>query len=421
MVPIPRIAYQSSYQETMTQLVIVGGGHAAAQLCASLLEKKFDGKIILVTDEPHVPYHRPPLSKTLIKDAAAVLPELRNAAFYEQGAIEMRLATHVLRIDRAAKTIRLSGPDGESDLAYDHLVLATGASQREIPHAPDGTANIFYLRTYAHAVALRDALAQANRVFVLGGGFIGLEVAASARQLGKDVTVFETQPRLLARAVSPDISDHLTHVHRGNGIDLRLGAAIDDVLVEEGRFAGIKVNGELLQADLLVVGIGAIPRTALAKEAGLDVDGGIVVDHHMLTADPSISAIGDCATFPHPSSPAPMRLESVQNANDQAKTVAARMCGDAQAYVSVPWFWSDQGEARLQITGLWRPGYTSVRRAAAKGNGFSLLHFDGEQFCAIESINSPVDQMGGRKLLQGGLSPDPVTVGDVAVPLKAKG
>lgn len=405
----------------MTQLVIVGGGHAAAQLCASLIEKKFDGKIILVTDEPHVPYHRPPLSKTLIKDGAAVLPELRNAAFYEQGGIDMRLATRVLRIDRDAKTVRLSGPGGESDLAYDHLVLATGASQREIAHAPDGTANLFYLRTYAHAVALRDALAQAQRVFVLGGGFIGLEVAASARQLGKDVTVFETQPRLLARAVSPEISEHLTTVHRGNGIDLRLGATLNDVRVEQGTFVGIDVDGESLRADLLVVGIGAIARTALAREAGLDVDDGIVVDHHMLTADPSISAIGDCAIFPHPASPAPMRLESVQNANDQAKTVAARLCGDAQAYVSVPWFWSDQGEARLQITGIWKPGYTSVRRAAAKGNGFSLLHFEGERLRAIESINSPVDQMGGRKLLQAGASPDPATAGDAAVPLKAVG
>lgn len=403
----------------MTRLLIVGGGHAAAQLCASLVDQQFDGRITLITDEPHVPYHRPPLSKTLIRDGEAVLPELRNAAFYAERQVELRLATQVVAIDRPARTVTVLAAEGEQVLPYDHLVLATGATPRQLPQVPDTTTGVFYLRTYAHAVALRQAMGAAEHVAVLGGGFIGLEVAASARQLGKRVTVIENQPRLLARAVSPDISAQLTHMHRGNGVHLHL--AVDDaqVLLEEGRFTGVRIAQERIDADLLVAGIGTVPRAELAAAAGLMVDDGIVVDEHMLTSDPAISAIGDCAVFPHPASPAPMRLESVQNANDQARAVAARLCGDPQAYVSVPWFWSDQGDAKLQITGLWRPGYRAVRRAATRGNGFSLLHFDGRRLVAIESINSPVDQMAGRRLLQAGTSPDPDTAADPAVALTA--
>lgn len=402
----------------MTSLVIVGGGHAASQLCASLLEKQYSGKIILVSEEPYIPYHRPPLSKTLIKDADAGLPELRGPAFYEQAAIELRLQTRVLRINRDRKTITLVDGQGESELAYDHLVLATGAKARELPSAPDGTPGVHYLRTFVHALALRTALPQADRVFVLGGGFIGLEVAATARQLGKRVTVFEAAPRLLARAVSPQVSEHLFNTHRTAGVEIRLGAIVGDVRIENGRFAGVVVNGQALDADLLIAGIGAEPMISLARDSDLACDNGIVVDACMQTGDPFISAIGDCTSFPHPASPQPLRLESVQNANDQAKTVAARLCGEPQPYAAMPWFWSDQGEARLQITGLWKTGYDSYIRPAAKGGGFSVLHYEDRQLRAVESINSPVDQMAARRLLQNGLSPDPRTVADPAVPLK---
>jgi 3-phenylpropionate/trans-cinnamate dioxygenase ferredoxin reductase subunit len=404
----------------MTQLVIVGGGHAAAQLCASLAEKKFAGKIILVTDEPHVPYHRPPLSKTLIKDGAAAMQELKGAAFYEQAGVELRLATRVESIDREHKTLQLTSPEGASQLAYDHLVLATGAKARELPDLPDGTPGVFYLRNFAHAVALRGALLQANRVIVLGGGFIGLEVAATAHQLGKQVTVFEAMPRLLARAVSPQVSDHLLAVHRAAGIDIRLGAPVQKVEIGNGSAVAVIAQGERLEADVLIAGIGADPDVSLARAAGLLCDNGIVVDDLLQTSDSAVSAVGDCTSFPHPAWHAPLRLESVQNANDQAKTAAARLCGDPQPYTAMPWFWSDQGEVRLQITGLWRPGYHSHVRPAAKGNGFSVFHYDdAQQLRAVESLNSPVDQMGARKLLQAGLSPAPGTVGDPTVPLKA--
>ncbi|MDX3907339.1 MAG: FAD-dependent oxidoreductase [Pigmentiphaga sp.] len=403
----------------MTRLVIVGGGHAAAQLAAALAEKQFSGKIVIVSDEPVVPYHRPPLSKTLIKDPDAPLPELRGAAFYEEAGIELRLGTRVQRIDRARKLLRLSSAAGEGELGYDHLVLATGAKARELPQAPPGTPGVHYLRTYVQAQALRDALPAARRVLVLGGGFIGLELAATARQLGKDVTVFEAMPRLLARAVSPQISDFLLETHRKAGIDIRLGTQVDGLHRVDARVEGVVVAGEPVSADLVIAGIGATPDVDLACDAGLRCENGIVVDATLATEDPAISAIGDCTSFPHPAWPQPLRLESVQNANDQAKTLAARLCGNPQPYAAVPWFWSDQGEARLQITGLWRAGYEAVVRPATRGSGFSVLHFEGTHLRVIESLNSPVDQMAARRLMQAGQSPDKATAADPSIPLKA--
>ena len=403
----------------MTRLVIVGGGHAAAQLAASLAEKQFPGSIVLVSDEPEIPYHRPPLSKTLIKDPEAPLPELRGASFYEQAGITLKLGTRAVAIDRAGKRLRLSSSAGQEDLAYDHLVLATGACVRELPQAPVGTPGVHYLRTYAQARALRDALPGAQRVVVLGGGFIGLELAATARHLGKEVTVFEAMPRLLTRSVSPEISSFLLETHRGAGVDIRLGSTVDGLEMAQDRAVGVVSGGVVVPADIIIAGIGATPNVDLAREAGLTCDNGIVVDATLATGDPAISAIGDCTSFPHPAWPQPLRLESVQNANDQARTLAARLCGDPQPYTAVPWFWSDQGEARLQITGLWRPGYESVVRPAARGKGFSVLHFEGDALRAIESVNSPVDQMTARKLMQAGLSPAKGTAADPAVPLKA--
>ncbi|VCU69083.1 Rhodocoxin reductase [Pigmentiphaga humi] len=405
----------------MTRLVIVGGGHAAAQLAASLVEKQYAGQIVLVSDEPHIPYHRPPLSKTLIKDPEAALPELKAASFYEQAGIELRLGTRVRAIDRARKALEVSAVQGSGTLAYDHLVLATGATARELPGVPADTPGVHYLRTYAQAQALREALPAAGRVAVLGGGFIGLEIAATARQLGKEVVVFEAMPRLLARSVSPEISAFLLETHRKAGTDIRLDTRVDGLEVADGRAVAVVVRGEPLPVDLVVAGLGAQPDVELARAAGLDCRDGIVVDATMATADPAVSAIGDCTSFPHPAWPQPLRLESVQNANDQARTLAARLCGEPQPYAAVPWFWSDQGDARLQITGLWRPGYDSVVRPASRGNGFSVLHFEGAQLRVIESVNSPVDQMTARKLMQAGQSPDRTASADPAAPLKPAG
>jgi 3-phenylpropionate/trans-cinnamate dioxygenase ferredoxin reductase subunit len=390
----------------MSRIVIVGGGHAAAQLCASLVDGKFSGQVTLVSAEAHVPYHRPPLSKALLKDEVAVLPELRAAAYYADAGIAMRLSTTVAAIDRAGKTLTLKGQGGAPDesLPYDHLVLATGAAPRLLPGVPQGAPGGFYLRTFDDTLALRAALPTVQHVVVLGGGFIGLEIAATLHALGKQVTVLEAAPRLLARSLSPEMASDLLQAHQANGLDVRLGQSVQEVLwdhVEGGRFTGVQLPTETLQADALLVGIGAEPCTALAVAAGLDCDNGVVVDTALCTSDPDISAIGDCAAFYYPLWQQAVRLESVQNANEQARAVAARLCGvPPKAYASMPWFWSDQGDLRLQVTGLWRPGYQSLRQPGSKPGSLSVLHSENGELRAIESLNAPVDHMAARKVLQ---------------------
>lgn len=390
----------------MSRIVIVGGGHAAAQLCASLVDGKFSGQVTLVSAEAHVPYHRPPLSKALLKDEVAVLPELRAATYYAEAGISMRLSTTVAAIDRAGKSLTLKGRDGAPDesLHYDHLVLATGAEPRLLPGVPQGAPGVFYLRTFDDTLALRAALPTVQRVVVLGGGFIGLEIAATLHALGKHVTVLEAAPRLLARSLSPEMASHLLQMHHDRGLDVRLGQSVQEVLwdhVEGGRFTGVQLPTETLQADALLVGIGAEPCTALAQAAGLDCDNGVVVDTALCSSDPHISAIGDCAAFHYPIWQKSVRLESVQNANEQARAVAARLCGvPPKAYASMPWFWSDQGDLRLQVTGLWRPEYQSSRQPGAKPGSLSVLHSENGELRAIESLNAPVDHMAARKVLQ---------------------
>ncbi|MGE0798823.1 MAG: NAD(P)/FAD-dependent oxidoreductase [Lautropia sp.] len=404
----------------MEPIVIIGGGHAAAQLCGALAEGGHRGPVLLVSDEAHPPYHRPPLSKGLIKDAEAGPAELRGAAFYRDAGVQILLGTRALAIDRAARKVQLrDAAGGDRVLDYGQLVLATGARPRRLPTVAEGTAGVHLLRSFTDAQGLRRALAGAGHALVIGGGFIGLEVAASARALGKTVTVIEAAPRLLARAVSPVISAHLLASHRGNGVDVRLGRAPETILLDGGRFAGVQLGDERIAADLLLVGIGAHPDIALAEAAGLECANGIVVDQWLTTSDPLISAIGDCTAFPYGSAGARLRLESVQNAHDQARTLALRLLGKPEPYAPVPWFWSEQGDQRLQIAGLWHDATEPVTRAGAKAGSFSVLHYDGERLIAVESINAPVDHMTARKWLAGAHSPARAAVADPGVPLKS--
>jgi 3-phenylpropionate/trans-cinnamate dioxygenase ferredoxin reductase subunit len=387
----------------MTRLVIVGGGHAAAQLCASLADGQFQGEVVLVSEEVHVPYHRPPLSKALIKDEAPVLPVLRPDGFYETAGVKLRLATRVLAIHRDAKTVDLQSRAGGvvETLAFDHLVLATGARARRLPGLPAQAGGVFHVRTYDDTLALREKLANMQNVVVLGGGFIGLELAATLHSLGKKVTVLEAAPRLLARSLSPEMSSHLLECHRANGLDVRVGQTVEQLVWNAEHIAGVQVAGEVLPADALLVGIGSEPNTALAEAAGLECRNGVVVNELLLTSDTNISAMGDCVAFHYPLLARHVRLESVQSANEQARAVAARLCGQpAKAYASMPWFWSDQGDLRLQVTGLWRPEYQSTLKPGPKPGSLSVLHYENGELRAIESLNSPIDQMTTRKLLQ---------------------
>lgn len=399
----------------MQKVVIVGGGHAAAQLCASLIEGEFSGKVTMVCEEASLPYHRPPLSKHFIKDPAAETQLLRAETVYSNAGIQVLLADPVVQIDRAGRRVTL---ESGKEFEYDALVLATGTRARRLPDLPESIENLVYLRNAQDAVRLREAINAAATVTVLGGGFIGLEVAATAGHLGKKVTVFEAAPRLLSRAVSPEASHHVADMLAESGVQVRLGAVADGFDVQNNRVIAIHVDGERHPVDLLVAGIGAVPETTLAESIGLACDNGVVVDELMRTSDPHIYAIGDCTSFPYARWGKTLRLESVQNANDQARTLASTLLGHSAPYGSLPWFWSDQGALRLQIAGLAPPDTERAVRPGAKPGSFSVLHFVEGRLVCVESINAPIDHMAARKLLEQGKNPPREQLLDPAIPLK---
>ncbi|WP_127999181.1 NAD(P)/FAD-dependent oxidoreductase [Piscinibacter defluvii] len=396
-------------------IVIVGGGHAGAALCAALAAAGLDSRTHLVCAEHDLPYQRPPLSKAFLKNPGEAVQLHRHEAWYAESGITLHRADPALAIDRAARTLTLRSG---AVLRYGWLVLATGAAARTVPALPASLANVAVLRSAADALRLRSLLDAARRVTVLGGGFIGLEIAATAALLGKSVTVLEAAPRLLQRSVSPELAEHVLNGHRAVGTDVRLGVAVSDFVVEGDRLVALSVDGRRELVELLVMGIGATPETSLAQAAGLVCDNGIGVDACLQTSDPSILAIGDCANFPEHGTGRRLRLESVQNANDQARTAAATMQGRPEPYRAVPWFWSEQGSMRLQMVGLMPPDARRVRRPGPTPTSFSLLHYQGDRLACVESVNAPLDHMTARKLLEAGRSPAPELAADPAVPLK---
>lgn len=397
-------------------IVVVGGGHAGAALCAGLAGAGLGARTHLVCDEAELPYQRPPLSKSFLKNPDETVQWHRNDAWYAEQGITLHRGDAAVAIDRTAKTVRLNSG---AALPYAWLVLATGAAARTLPGLSADLDNVAVLRTAADARRLRGQLAAARRVTVLGGGFIGLEVAATAQALGKPVQVLESAPRLLQRAVSAEFAEHVLAVHRAAGIEVRLGMRVGGFETAGGRLLSLQVDGAPEPVDLLLLGIGAVPQTSLAEAAGLDCGNGILVDDSMRTSDPAILAIGDVASFPGRDGAARCRLESVQNANDQAKTALATIQGRPVAYAAVPWFWSEQGSMRLQMAGLMPPDATIVRRPGATAASFSLLHYRGEQLACVESVNAPLDHMAARKWLEAGRSPAPTVACDPAVPLKS--
>jgi 3-phenylpropionate/trans-cinnamate dioxygenase ferredoxin reductase subunit len=402
-----------------SNIVIIGGGHAAAQLCAGLVEAGQGARIHMVCEEAAIPYHRPPLSKTFLKSPDEVPQQHRAEAWYADAGITLHLGDAAQGIDRQARTVTLKSG---VVLEWERLVLATGTRARRIS-ALEGLENVALLRAAHEAVELRDKLAAAQHVTVLGGGFIGLEVAATALALGKQVLVLESAPRLLGRAVSPELSAHVLATHRAAGMDIRVGVKTDVRQVDGNHLTAIEIDGQPQPIDLLLLGIGAVPEVALAQAAGLECADGVVVDAFMQTSDEAILAVGDCTRFPDQRSDAPLRLESVQNANDQARTAVATLTGAPRPHDVVPWFWSDQGSLRLQMAGLvpapGTAGALTVRRPGANAASFSLLHYVGAQLRCVESVNAPVDHMMSRKLLEAGRNPEPSVAADPAVPLKS--
>ena len=403
----------------MTQgtVLIIGAGHAGFQLAASLRQHGFGERICLINDEAHLPYQRPPLSKAYLKGAGGADSLMfRPDKFYRDLNIEL-IADRALSIDRAAR--RLSLVSGAS-LDYGHLVLATGARNRllDIPNA--SLADVRYLRALDESEALRQRIATARRVVVIGAGFIGLEFAATARIKGLEVDVVELGARVMARAVTAEISEYFQSRHTASGIRIHLGVQATSIEGGGTDVTGVSLSdGRHVPADLVVVGVGVLPNVELAGEAGLPVASGIIVNEQLLTSDPNISAIGDCALFTSQRFGAALRLESVQNATDHARCVAARLTGDAKTYDGQPWFWSDQGDDKLQIAGL-TTGYDRVvvRGDRAQGS-FSAFCFKSGRLVGVESINRASDHVFGRRILGLNRSIEPEQAADLGFDLKA--
>ena len=400
----------------MGGLLVVGGSYAAVNIVIGAREAGYDGRIRLLSAEPHLPYQRPPLSKAYLqgKDDEAMLA-IRAEAFFRQQQVELMLGRAAVQIDRDEGCVRLE--DG-SVLAYDRLALAIGARARRLPVPGADMQGVLSLRSLDDARLLRDQLAEAERVVVIGGGFVGLEAAASAIQLGKQVTVLESQDRLLARALGVPLAEFLAAAHQRRGVALDFGAQVAALEGDLGRVRAVRTaDGRRFAADLVVVGIGSIPNTELAQAAGIACRDGILVDHFTQTDDPAVFAAGDCARHPGRTGER-LRLESVQNAAEQGRVAGANMAGRQFAYEAVPWFWSDQYDLKLQMAGLAAGADRTVRRGEPAEDRFSLFHYRNDRLIAVESVNRPAEHMLARKLLAADRHPPPALAADPGADLR---
>jgi len=372
-------------------VVIIGGGQGGFQVAASLRAEGYQERITLIGEEPGIPYQRPPLSKGfLLGKQEQRHAELRPPAFYETQNITL-VTGRAAAIDRASRRVTLNS--GER-IEYDTLVLATGARNRLLPHG-----NVLYLRTLVEATEIRQRLTSANDVVVIGGGFIGLEVAAAARSLNKQVTVIESQSRLMARVVAPVVSEYFRTQHEAKGVDVVLNAKLSGINDEEVLLS----ERTRRPADLVIAGIGVEPNVELARDAGLPVGNGITVNEYLQTADERVFAIGDCAESPNSyassDAGALCRLESVQNAVDQAACVAKAIVGKRAPYGAVPWFWTDQYDIHLQMAGLPTGFDQVVTRGDPESRKFSVFYYRAGKLCAVDSVNRPADHLAARKLI----------------------
>lgn len=408
-------------------IVIIGAGQAGVQTAEALRTGGFAGAITLLGDEPHGPYHRPPLSKAwLAGDIGAEQLVMRAPEALARKNIALRTGVTVSAIDRAARQVKLA--DG-SALPYSGLVLATGSTPRSLPLPGGNAQGVLALRSRDDASAITARMAmcieQQLPVVVIGGGFIGLEVAATARKKGLSVTVLEAAPRLLGRVLAPLLSEWYAELHRSHGVNLVLGAQITALETDaQGAVSGVRMaDGSVVPAGLVVVGIGVSANEQLARDAGLECERGIVVDACGRTSDPLILAAGDCTARRLPDGSL-LRLESVQNATEQGKSVAAALLGQERPFTATPWFWSDQYDKKLQMAGLsggadqWAVrGDMSQAGIAGIAGSFSVYHFKGSKLLAVDSVNASRDHLQARKLLDAGVSPTIEQAADVGFDL----
>ncbi len=379
------------------RVVIAGAGHAAGQLVASLKRQKFDGQIVLVGDEAYLPYQRPPLSKKFLSgDLAAERLYVKPPAFYDDPQIELRLETVITRVDCDSKTLETNSGD---DVPYDKLILALGSRVRRLSIDGADLAGVHYLRTIDDVDGIRAEMQNKKNAVIIGAGYIGLEVAAVTRQLGLEVTVIEMADRVMGRVVSPEISDFYQIEHTSQGVRLRLSTGIKAFCGKDRVQAVETEDGELIPADFVVVGVGILPNTELAIEAGLRVEDGIVVDDTCQSSDPSVYAVGDCTRHPNAIYDRQLRLESVHNALEQAKTAVNNICGVETHYSEVPWFWSDQYDLKLQIAGLSTDYDDVIIRGSPADRSFACLYLKDSRLIATDAVNSPKEFVQSKALI----------------------
>ncbi|MCZ7448805.1 FAD-dependent oxidoreductase [Agrobacterium rhizogenes] len=398
------------------RLVIVGAGQAAFALASKLRALKDERPITIIGSEDAYPYQRPPLSKKyLLGEMSFDRLMFRPEEWYAENNVDIRLSTWVEDIDRKAKTVRMQ--DG-STLAYDKLVLATGAAPRLLPASIGGDLEgVLTVRDKRDADRLVEEMKPGRRLLVIGGGYIGLEAAAVARKLGLEVTLIEMADRILQRVAAKETADIMRGIHQAHGVSIREKTGLVRLVGMDGRVAAAELSdGSMLDVDFVIVGIGVTPNDRLARESGLDVGNGIVVDDHARTSDADIHAVGDCAKLPWRGQH--VRLESVQNAVDQAEATAAVLAGTEAAYEAKPWFWSDQYEVKLQIAGF-NLGYDeTMLRAGAREGSWSVWYFRDGRFVAVDAVNDAKAYVAGKKLLDNGAEPDRAILADAAADLK---
>lgn len=374
--------------------VIIGGGHAAAEATVALRKEGFAGDITVVCGEPYLPYHRPPLSKTFLADQ--MKPEaifIRNGEGYAQAGVKLLLGRRATGIDRAKRSVSL---DGGEEIGYGSLLIATGAVPRQLMATGVERSHVHYIRTVTDIEALRPKVKPGASAVIVGGGYIGLETAAMLRKLELEVTVIEAMTRVLQRVTAPEVSGFYERVHREEGVAIVTSAEAAEITPR----SVILTDGREIPTDILIAGIGVTPHTELARDCGLDIRDGIVIDDFCRTSDPSIFAAGDCTRFMSRHYGVGMRLESVQNANDQARVAAAVIAGRQAVYDAIPWFWSDQYELKLQIAGV-STGYDeiAVRGDIAKGSSFAAFYLKQGEIISVDAVNRGKEFMAGKRLI----------------------
>ncbi len=399
------------------EVLIVGGGHGGAQVAVMLRTQKFEGSIAIVGDEPELPYERPPLSKEYFageKEFERI--QLRPARYWDERDVTMLLGKRVVSVDPAAHTVTT---DGGETIGYGKLVWAAGGAPRMLPIPGGDLPGVQGVRTRADADAMKAASETARQIVVIGGGYIGLEAAAVLTKAGKQVVLLEAQDRVLARVAGEALSRFYEKEHREHGVDLRLGVCVE-AIEGEAHVTGVRLSdGEVIPADLVIVGIGIVPAVEPLLAAGAEGGNGVLVDRHCKTSLPDIYAIGDCAAHENPfAEGAVIRLESVQNANDQANVVARGICGDAAPYHAIPWFWSNQYDLKLQTAGLSTGHDRAVLRGDPATRSFSVVYLKQGRVIAIDCVNATKDYVQGRMIVTAGLLTTPGQLADTRIPLK---